>query len=91
MAKVFGKEMQPLFSGNRKIGNETVLVDKNENITSEEHLASEELNNILKNVTKSQQINGNPYIIDEQCGITYLILKAINKYKHHPSIILINS
>ena len=46
MAKVFGKEMQPLFSGNRKIGNETVLVDKNENITSEEHLASEELNNI---------------------------------------------
>ena len=46
MAKVFGKEMQPLLSENRKIGNETVLVDKNENITSEEHLASEELNNI---------------------------------------------
>ena len=62
------------------------LVDENENIISEEHLVSEELNNFFKNSTKSLQINENPCIIDEQSDFTYPIIKAINKYKHHPSI-----
>ena len=37
------------------------------------------------------RINENPYIIDEQSEITDPIIKAINKCKHHPSILLINS
>lgn len=32
---------------------------------SEEHLVSEELNNIYKNAIKSLQINENSYIIDK--------------------------
>ena len=53
---------------------------------SEEHVVSEELNNFFKNKTKRLQINENPYIIDKQSDITDPIFKAINKYKHHPSI-----
>ena len=37
------------------------------------------------------QINENPYINDEQSDITDPIIKVINKHKHHPSILLIDS
>ena len=40
---------------------------------------------------KSLQINENSYIIDEQSDITDPIMKVINKFKHRPSILLINS
>ena len=48
------------------------------------------MNNYSKNATNSLQINENPYVIDGQSDITEPITKAINKYKHHPSILLIN-
>ena len=56
---------------------------------SEEHLVSEELKNIFKNAIKSLQINENSCIIDEQSDITNTTMKEINKYIHHPSILLI--
>ena len=40
---------------------------------------------------KNIQINENVYSVDEQSDITDPIMKAINKYKHHSSISLINS
>ena len=86
--KSFWKNIQPLFSENRKIRNKIALADENENIISEEHLVSEELNNVFKNATESLQINENPYIIDEQSDVTGPILKAVNKHKHPPSILL---
>ena len=89
--KNFWKDIQPLFSENRKIRNKIALVDENENIISKEHLVSKELKSFFKNATKSLQINENPYITDEQSDITDPIIKASNKYKHHPSILLINS
>ena len=64
---------------------------KIKSIISEEHLVSEELNNFFKTVTKCLQKNKNPYIIDEQSDITDPIINAINKYKHHPSTLFINS
>ena len=84
--KSFWKNIQPLFSENRKIRNKLALVDENENIISEEHLVSEELNNFFKNATKNLQINKNPCITDEQSDIADPIIKAINKSNHHPSI-----
>ena len=74
--------------------NKKVLVDDDEIIMSEEHLVSEELNNFIKKATKSLQINQdimNPFITDEQTDNTDRVIKAINKYKHHPNILLINS
>ena len=75
----------------RKTRNKIVFVDENENVMFREHLVSEELNNFLKNATKSLQINENPCIMDEQSDIIDPIMKRINKYQHHPSILLINS
>ena len=89
--KRFWKNTSPLCPENRKIRNEITLVDENENIISEEHVVFEELKNFFKNAIKSLQINENQYIIDEYSDITNPIIKAINKYKHHPSILLINS
>ena len=74
--------------------NKRVLVDDNEIIMSEEDLVSEELNNFVKKAAKNLQINQdvmNPFITDEQTDITDRVMKALNKYKHHPSILLINS
>ena len=84
-------EKYTTFSENRKIRNKIALFDENEDILSEEHLVYEKLNNFFKNATKSLKINEDPYIIDEKGDVTDPILKAINKYKHHPSILLINS
>ena len=84
--KSFWKNIQTLFSENRKTRNKLALVDENENIVSEEHLVSEELNNVFKNATKNLQINKNPCIIDEQSGIKDPIIRAINKSNHRPSI-----
>ena len=84
--KSFWKNIQTLFSENRKTRNKLALVDENENIISEEHLVSEELNNVFKNATKNLQINKNPCIIDEQSGTKDPIIKAINKSNHRSSI-----
>ena len=57
--------MQSLFLENRKIRNNIVTVDENENVVSEEYLESGRLNNFFKNATKNLQINENPYTTDE--------------------------
>ena len=88
ITKVFGKINN---LENWKIKNKIALVDENENIIPEEHLVFQELNNFFKNATTSLQINENPYIKDEQSDITDPIIKVINKHKHHPSILLIDS
>ena len=61
--------------------NKRALADENENVISKEHLKKWIT---FKNAIKSLQINKNPYIMDEQSDITDLIIKAINKCKHHP-------
>ena len=53
--KSFRKNIQLLFSENRKNRNKIALVYENENIISDEHLVSEELTRFFKNATKSLQ------------------------------------
>ena len=53
--KSFRKNIQLLFSENRKNRNKIALVYENENIISDEHLVSEELTRFFKNTTKSLQ------------------------------------
>ena len=48
----FWENKQPLFSENRKIRDKIALVDENENIISEEHIVSEELNNFFQSETE---------------------------------------
>ena len=61
---------------------------REENIKSDDTLVAEELNNFFQNATKTLNINENSYIIDSSSSITDPVDKAINKYKNHPSILL---
>ena len=83
--KSFWKNIQPFFSEKRKISNKITLVDNKEN-TIFDHLVSEELNNFSENAIRGLEINENFYIIDTDSNE-----KAINKYRNHPSVLLIKS
>ena len=52
--KAFWKNIQPIFSENRKVANKITLVGDNENIKSDDKLVSGELNNFFKCQQNSQ-------------------------------------
>ena len=54
-------------------------------------MVSEELNKFFENATRDLEINENPYIIDTDINEINSIEKAINKYRNHPSVLLIKS
>ena len=84
--------MYNLFSlKKRKISNEITLIDNKENTTFEDHLVSEEFNKFFENVTRGLEINENSYIIDTDSNEINSVEKAINKYRNHPSVLLIKS
>ena len=82
--KAFWKNIQPLFSENRKFENKIILEDSEENILSDDTLVSEELNNIFQNATEILNLNENSYIIDSSSSITDPVEKALNTYKSLP-------
>ena len=88
--KTFRKNIQPLISEKRKIGNKVTLVGKEEKIISEDCLVSEEIIFFFQNATKNLNINENLYIKDETNEYTDTVEKAIYKYANYPSILLPN-
>ena len=88
--KSFWKNIQPFFSEKRKISNKITLVDNKENTSFEDHLVSEELNKFFENATRGLEVNENSYIIDTDSNEINSVEKAINKYRNHPSVLLIN-
>ena len=51
-----------------------------------------ELNTVFKDTVSNLEINENPYIINQVSNdILDLVEKYINKYKFHPSILLIKN
>ena len=88
--KSFWKNV-PFFSEKRKISNKITFVDNKENTIFEDHLVSEKLNNFFENETRGLEINENSYIIDTDSYEINSIEKAINKYRNHPSVLLIKS
>ena len=54
-------------------------------------MVSEELNKFFKNATRGLEINENSYIIDTDSNEINSVEKAINKYRNHPSVLLIKS
>ena len=87
--KTFWKNIQPFFSEKRKIVNKITLVNENENILSNDKVVADEINSFFKNATKNLGITENTYIVDNSNGITDPVNKAIDKFKNHPSILLI--
>ena len=52
-------------------------------------MVSEELNNFSENAIRGLEINENFYIIDTDSKKINSVEKAINKYRNHPSVLLI--
>ena len=71
--------------------NKITFVDNKENTIFDDHLVSEELNKFFKNATRGLEINKNSYIIDTDSNEINSVEKAINKYRNHPSVLLIKS
>ena len=87
--KAFWKNIQPLFSENRKFANKITLKNSEKNTLSDDTLVSEELNDFFENATKTLNINENSYIVGSSSSITDPVDKAISTYKNHSSILLI--
>ena len=89
--KTFWKNIQPFFSEKQKTVNKITLVNENEDILSNDKVVADEINSFLKNATKNLGITENTYIVDNSNDITDPVNKAIDKFKNHPSILLIQS
>ena len=87
--KVFGKIFNLFFSEKRKISIKITLVDNKENTIFDDRLVSEELNKLFENAIRGLEINENFYIIDTDSKEINSVEKAINKYRNHPSVLLI--
>ena len=54
-------------------------------------MVSEELNKFFENATRGLEIKENSYIIDTDSNEINSVEKAINKYRNHPSVLLIKN
>ena len=90
-SKTFRKNIQPFFSEKRKTVNKITLVNENEDILSNDKVVADEINSFFKNATKNLGITENTYIADNSNDFTDPVNKAIDKFKNHPSILLIQS
>ena len=89
--KTFWKNIQSFFSEKRKTVNKITFVNENEDILSNDKVVADEINSFFKNATKNLGINENTYIVDNSNDITDPVNKATDKFKNHPSILLIQS
>ena len=89
--KAFWKNIQPIFSENRKVANKITLVGDNENIKSDDKLVSGELNNSFQNATKTLNIIENSYLTSNTNEVLDPVDKAIFKYMNHSSIFTIKN
>ena len=87
--KLFWKTVKSLSSNKGNLGPNIKVVEKNEVLNNDQEIANE-LNTFFKYTVSNLNINENPYIINQvPDDILDPIQKCINKYKFHPSILLI--
>ena len=86
--KTIWKTIQSFCSKERKFTNKITLVDEDETVISDDQLISEELNDFLKNATKTSNIRENTYLKDKS-ELSDPVKKAISKHRNYPSILLI--
>ena len=85
----FRKLLNPFFQTKEVLATKFKLVE-NEELLQDDNKIAEEMNNFFKNTVSELDMKENSYIINQNVSyITYPIEKAIEKYKFHPSILLI--
>ena len=89
--KLFWKTVKPFFSNKGNLGPNIKLVEKNELIQNDEEIPNE-LCNFFKDTVSNFEINENPNIINQVSDDIFdPVEKCTNKYKFHPSILLIKN
>ena len=87
--KLFWKTIKPFFLNKGNYGSQIKLVEKDE-VLQDDELIARELNNFFKNAESTWNIKENSFITNRSSGgMTDPIDKAIDKYKFHPSTLLI--
>ena len=87
--KLFWKTIKPFFSNKGNYGPQIKLVEKDE-VLQDDDLIAKELNKFFKNAVSTLNIKENRFITNRSSDdITDPVDKAIDKYKFHPSILLI--
>ena len=82
------KTIKPFFSNKGNYGSQIKLAEKDE-VLQDDDLIAKELNKLFKNVVSTLNIKENRFITNRPSdGITDPIVKAIDKYKFHPSVLL---
>ena len=83
--------MKPFFSNKGDLGPNIKLVEKNELIQNDQEIANE-LSTFFKDTVKNLNINENPYMTNQVSDDSLdPVEKCINKFKFHPSILLIKN
>ena len=83
--------MKPFFSNKGNLGPNIKLVEKNELIQNDQEIANE-INTVFKDTVSNLEVTESPYILNQVSDdILDPAEKCINKYKFHPSILLIKN
>ena len=87
--KLFWKTIKPIFSNKGNYGSQIKLVAKDE-VLQDDDLIAKELNKFFKNAVSTLNVKEDRFTTNRSSdGITDPVDIAIDKYKFHPSILLI--
>ena len=89
--KTFWKTISPLFSNKSYLTNSSITLLKNGAILSEEAKVADTFNEFFSNVVKELEVEKDDNLLTDATEETDPVLKAIKKYKNHPSILRIKS
>ena len=87
--KKFWKTVKPLFC-DKSITKESITLVEKDEIIQDEKIISETFNSFFSNAVKNLKIEINSDLINDELYETDPILRAIEKYSKHPSILKIN-
>ena len=87
--KTFWKSISPLFSIKSYSTNSRITLLKNGEVLSEESKVADTFNKFFSNVVKELKIEKDDNLLADVIEESNPVLKAIKKYKNHPSILRI--
>ena len=86
--KKFWKTVKPLFSNRNHMCEKITLIEDGKILSNDEEIA-ECFNEYFTNITHSLDIDPLFKVVHEQQTIDQMVLRAIDKYRDHPSIVVI--